>query len=269
MSVVKVSGNSPNRPMQILSLGMAKTGTWSMADAYRILGYKNVYHALEAVLAAEEDYLVFGEANKAVFPTLSSYTGGTFSREKWDEIFAPVEAVTDISAFYAASLIEAYPEAKIVLVERDIETWYASWCTALDMACGDATGFISTYIHPFIGITSGRVAKEFHLGWSEAKSLAEAKVNARRCYREHYARIRKMVPKERLLEYRLGDGWEPLCEFLGRPVPDESFPRRNESEQFKKMVPKLLKLHGWKMCRIYGPWVGLIGSVLIARSIWT
>jgi hypothetical protein len=39
--------------------------------------------------------------------------------------------------------------------------------------------------------------------------------------------IRGLVPTERLLEWTVEDGWEPLCEFLGKPVPDEPFPHVN------------------------------------------
>lgn len=39
--------------------------------------------------------------------------------------------------------------------------------------------------------------------------------------------IRGLVPKDRLLEWYLGDGWEPLCGFLGKPVPDTEFPHVN------------------------------------------
>jgi hypothetical protein len=26
------------------------------------------------------------------------------------------------------------------------------------------------------------------------------------------------------------EGWEPLCKFLGKPIPDEGFPRTNDAE---------------------------------------
>lgn len=42
---------------------------------------------------------------------------------------------------------------------------------------------------------------------------------------ERYEESVKMaIPSSRLLIYRYGDGWEPICEFLERPVPQESFP---------------------------------------------
>ena len=39
------------------------------------------------------------------------------------------------------------------------------------------------------------------------------------------------VPPERLLVYQPGDGWEPLCAFLGVPVPPEPYPRVNSREE--------------------------------------
>jgi hypothetical protein len=42
-------------------------------------------------------------------------------------------------------------------------------------------------------------------------------------YKEHYEHVRRFVPKERLLEFSMGDGWEPLCAFLGNDVPAEEF----------------------------------------------
>ena len=57
------------------------------------------------------------------------------------------------------------------------------------------------------------------------------------------------MPGDRLLVWNLKDGWEPLCEFLNKPVPSEPIPRENttgdkkymekffyESKMYKKMV---------------------------------
>lgn len=47
-------------------------------------------------------------------------------------------------------------------------------------------------------------------------------------------RVKQLVPPERLLIMELGQGWEPLCQFLGKPVPDEPFPRANDSNAAAK-----------------------------------
>lgn len=60
--------------------------------------------------------------------------------------------------------------------------------------------------------------------------------NGRRDYERHNARVRALVPAERLLEYHVSDGWEPLCAFLGRAAPGEVLaegtPHLNSSEAF-------------------------------------
>jgi hypothetical protein len=53
-------------------------------------------------------------------------------------------------------------------------------------------------------------------------------------FRRHEAAVQGTIPPERLLVYRVADGWEPLCRFLERPVPDQSFPHVNASEEFKR-----------------------------------
>ena len=51
-------------------------------------------------------------------------------------------------------------------------------------------------------------------------------------YLEHNQLVRKVCPPERLLEFKLGSGWEPLCEFLGAEVPDVPYPNINDKEMF-------------------------------------
>ena len=44
--------------------------------------------------------------------------------------------------------------------------------------------------------------------------------------------VRKLVPKERLLGYKAGEGWERMCEFLEIPVPDDEFSVAKEQATF-------------------------------------
>lgn len=54
---------------------------------------------------------------------------------------------------------------------------------------------------------------------------------------EHGRYLRDTVPPALLLEYRVQQGWQPLCEFLGKEVPACEFPKSNDREAF------------WKACR--------------------
>lgn len=45
--------------------------------------------------------------------------------------------------------------------------------------------------------------------------------------------VRASVPPEQLLVYKVEQGWGPLCDALGLPVPDTPFPNVNDSMEFQ------------------------------------
>jgi hypothetical protein len=46
-------------------------------------------------------------------------------------------------------------------------------------------------------------------------------------FNQHNEEVEATVPPERLLVFNVEEGWEPLCKFLGVPVPNEPFPHEN------------------------------------------
>jgi hypothetical protein len=59
---------------------------------------------------------------------------------------------------------------------------------------------------------------------------------AKRAYEAHNAHVRATAPKDRLVDWQPGDGWEPICNKLGLAVPDEPFPHVNTTDEFRAMV---------------------------------
>ena len=56
-------------------------------------------------------------------------------------------------------------------------------------------------------------------------------------YDRHISEVKDTVPAERLLEYRVEQGWAPLCGFLGVPVPEGvPFPRVNDRRYFQRVL---------------------------------
>jgi hypothetical protein len=56
------------------------------------------------------------------------------------------------------------------------------------------------------------------------------------------------VPAERLLVWNPQEGWEPLCEFLELPVPEQPLPHVNDTENFQKaliMGPAINSINEW------------------------
>ena len=50
--------------------------------------------------------------------------------------------------------------------------------------------------------------------------------------------MKREIPRERLLVYEPGQGWEPLCKFLGVPVPVAQYPKVNTTEDFQARFSK-------------------------------
>ena len=65
--------------------------------------------------------------------------------------------------------------------------------------------------------------------------------NGKWVYREHYDMVRGLVPEERRLEWTVEDGWEPLCNFLDKPVPNEPFPFANAASGWAGKETKEIK----------------------------
>jgi hypothetical protein len=87
------------------------------------------------------------------------------------------------------------------------------------------------------------------------------KAKIRQAYIDHYAHVRAVVPKDNLLEFRSEDGWEPLCKFLGKPVPEGSYPHVNDAKALVKLHHFLwwsiaVKYVVWNFWKAVGPAVG-------------
>lgn len=230
-----MSTKQPTRETQVLSVGLPRTGSYSMCLALELLGYKDVYHCMKT-LDKPADWRKFGEASDALFPVLPTYSGKGMTARDWDELFGPCEAICDIAGPFGESLIQCYPDAKVLLVIRDYDRWEPSAKQLLDGNFGLVPSFVRDYIEPLIGTTYTSSIQKFFLGWMQCKDVDEIKRSLKEHYDRHHAMVRRTVPREQLLEYRLSSGWEPLCEFLGKEVPDEPFPHGNEAEALRKVM---------------------------------
>lgn len=262
----KMSSDSDG--LLIINASLFRSATKSMALAYQILGFKTHHGLLEAV--TDTPWTSLEQAAEATWPSTSnpgSRPRPPFTRNEWDELWGTkYDAVTDLASPFALELIKTYPNAKVVIIQRDFETWWPSFQTEiLDRVMlqpmATINGFLGLYL---MGIPAVQAMRKIHLGFFGAKSHAEIKVNARDVYEVYYRDVRAAVPSERKLEYRIGDGWEPLCRFLNVNVPDVPFQRDNHStthEQEAKARERLLWTAGIK---VIGPVVFGLGAVWIA-----
>ena len=99
--------------------------------------------------------------------------------------------------------------------------------------------------------------------------------NMKRFFIEYHENLRKIVPKERLLEFKVQDGYKPLCDFLGVPVPthvvgekevEESFPRVNERAAFGDRLVVLQRLQNKRLLKKAGIFVSTVA--LVGAGLW-
>ena len=235
-----------------------------MQVALNILGL-NCYHSMQ-FFSNIKDCRAWNAALDAEF----FGKGSRFTRQEWDALLGSFSAVSaDPPAIaFAQELVETYPEAKVILVERDIEAWYASFYSAVGEPSWSPFLKFLGYLDPWIIGPVRECHYRWIRGWWKADSKAAMQEKARAMYREHYAMVRRITPKERLLEYKMGDGWEPLCEFLGRPVPEVEFPRVNDQEHLKEFFAIITKRSIRNALITVGKWVLPIAALGVGWWRW-
>lgn len=210
-------------PMEVLSLGYSRTGTLSMRKALEILGYPEPYH-FSSMYDNVSDSDMWVEAINAKFHG----KGDMPDKDFFDGLLGHAGAVTDAPChLFAKELVEFYPEAKVVLVERDVDSWYTSWMAFLANAYSPVTKYLGRLDPSSMGKIGQVGGRMVHVQTGFAADLDQARVRSRDVYRNHYRNVRELVPADRLLNFEVKDGWQPLCEFLGKPVPvSQSFVHR-------------------------------------------
>ncbi|KAI9714605.1 MAG: hypothetical protein M1828_001142 [Chrysothrix sp. TS-e1954] len=280
-------------PMQVLSLGMSRTGTLTMQRALEILGYPNPYHFSSmygnildsdmwvlSMQAKEKQYSYISStygASEPVTPArldeassvaLTDAERGALSKGHFDALLGHCGAVTDSPCVhFHAELISQYPDSKIVLVERDPEKWIAS----LNTLKKGSRGWMAPILRKLDPGWYGRI---YAVGFGFFSCLCRTKRGsvptdeaAVAGYRLHYEEVRRETPRERLLEYELGSGWGPLCEFLGKDVPEGvEFPRLNEGQSIQDMFEVMRTKAMGRVAQNLG--IGA-GVVAVGVGLWT
>lgn len=208
-----------------------------MAAALKVLGI-NTYHSLLMFSSRHGDIEMWLEAIDAKFFGI----GHRYGRAEWDQLlhdFGGVSSDTPMIAF-SQDLVEAYPEAKVILTYRDIDAWYESYDKNIIAASTSWVYNAPSLFMPFL-----RRIREVHRraveGWLGMQYDKESmRSRARKAYTDHYANVRRITPPERLLEFQLQDGWEPLCKFLDKPIPNQPFPMVNDTADLEEKIGLLL-----------------------------
>lgn len=193
--------------LKVIGAGFGRTGTASLKLALEMLLKAPCYHMSE----------VIGKAGQ-----VDLWLAAAAGTPDWDSIFSGYAATVDFpAACYWQELASHYPEAKIVLSLRDAERWFEST---------QETIFSPRLQELQAGTKWGRMCKatiDDHIGGdTNDRAAVIAAFNA------HNERVKAAFGPERVLVFEAKDGWPPLCNFLGVPTPQESYPHINSKEEF-------------------------------------
>ncbi len=215
--------------VDLIGAGYGRTGTASLQRALEILGYQPCHHMREVVMHPE------------TAPRWAAAVNGDTAQLA--DLLSGFRATTDFpSCVLWRELMDLYPEAKVVLTVRDPKKWYDSArATILDPELrrardnAEATGGPSDRPRPAAAMQvlgKALATKGFDADLGEQELISG--------FLRHNEAVRTTVDADKLLVYEVSQGWEPLCGFLGVDVPDEPFPRVNDTMTFRQNVERML-----------------------------
>jgi hypothetical protein len=213
--------------IKVIGAGLPRTGTLTQKMALEQLGFGPCYHWVNVLADLDQVELW----NRAL-------DGGS----PWEEAFAGHASTTDWpGGYFYRELMEAYPQAKVLLSVRDPQKWERSFRdTIVGMCHGEslmrllasARGEIDPRWHRYLELVDRMFwgpQGTFSDGYAEPAQLIEQ-------MHRHHDEVKRTVPADRLLVWEVGEGWEPLCEFLEVDVPAEPLPHANDRDTFLERV---------------------------------
>jgi hypothetical protein len=197
--------------MNVIGCGVGRTGTHSLKLAINQLGMGPCHH-MEAVLHRMPEQVPLWSAALSGHPD-------------WRAIYEGYESAVDWpTAGFFRELLETYPSAKFVLTHRSPDSWADSFgSTIYTLIGGRDQG--PPEMKAWLDMAADVIARTGFPEGLDRDGLISA-------YSAHNAAVKNTIPASQLLVYEVKEGWGPLCEFLGTPVPSDPFPRTNDRAEF-------------------------------------
>lgn len=224
--------------MQVIGAGFGRTGTMSMQAALQILGYR-CYHMKEIT----EDPTHLERWHEQV--------AGRAAMD-WRDLFQNYQATVDFPAcIYYRELLAEFPDAKVVLNLREPDRWFDSFLTLQQTTDSFRIFRFMPRARKFLDFVDLLLPKVFGSPRDRQRCIE--------VFNQHNSQVQATVPADRLLVFRVQDGWEPLCRFLGREVPaDVPFPHLNEGKETLKSLARE---------RLFGPVLRKVPYALAAAAL--
>ena len=206
--------------LRVIGTGFGRTGTLSTKAALERLTGGRCYHMYEAL--AHLDHLPgWMRADEGDPDSLRTVLDGYTATVDWP------------GCGLWRELSALFPEARVLVTTRPVERWWNSYRETIHQLMLRPVMSIEEH-GPDLALMSrfgDRLTKRSFP--DDYASLTRDDFVA--AYEQHNAQVRAEIADDRLLEYDVSQGWEPLCAMLEVPVPDEPFPRHNDTADFRAL----------------------------------
>ncbi len=226
--------------LKLIGAGLPRTGTLSQKLALEQLGLGPSYHWVNVIADLERQVELWERALDGEAP--------------WEQIFDGHRSTVDWpGGYFYRELMEAFPGAKVLLSVREPEAWERSFRdTIWTMSYGETVMPLLSRARAEIDPRWKRyLALVDRMFWGPQGTFASGHAESAQLIEQmlaHQERVERDVPPERLLVWEVGEGWEPLCEFLEVDVPGEPLPHANDRGTFLERVidGALVTLQSWR-----------------------
>ena len=207
--------------VKVVGAGFGRTGTLSLKSALEKLGCGPCYHMME-VFPRPEHVAMW---HRLAFENLMD----------WDLLFRDFQATVDWpAARWWREIAAHYPEAKVLLSVRDPESWYKSM---VDTIFQPMKWPVPEGVPEIVRLQNEMVRKAILTETFDNRF--EDKAHAIEIFTRHTQEVRDTIDPARLLVFDVKEGWAPLCRFLQVPIPDEPFPRLNDTATTQSMIQRM------------------------------
>jgi Sulfotransferase domain len=195
--------------LEVVGAGVGRTGTNSLKLALEQLLGEPCHHMYE----------IFVDQSQ-----IPEWTDAIEGRPvDWSTMPKGYGALVDWpGASFWPELAEANPNALVLLSVRDPESWYRSASNTIFQVFDNAP----PEMRPWFESMRLLLGERFSNNLDDPSAMMTA-------FENHNDSVRRAIPAERLLEWTPGDGWGPICERLGLEIPDEPFPKTNDTNQWR------------------------------------
>ncbi|KAK1754400.1 P-loop containing nucleoside triphosphate hydrolase protein [Echria macrotheca] len=247
----------PGAKLRVIGAGYPRTGTESLSKALALLLHGPVYHGGTQITRGPPSRIKAWTRLLTHYPPQSAADRALIQSILENEL-SGFAATTDApAAFLVPELLQIHPSAIVIVTTRDVAAWERSIGGVATLA---TLWFLRAVLLPlptmrhFVGYID-------RLRELNVTLYGEAEPLTRLTWDRHIARLREVVPAEKLFFYDVRDGWEPLCQILGTEVPDVPFPRGNDGEAIERLSKEMIT-------RGLMRWLVIFATLAVAWVAW-